>query len=222
MKWTKVPSKFFLPLAMLLAVGLTSPSDASRKHRYQTEENSNQIERQTERLRRIMIPLLKVTNQRMSLDDVRITILDDAAINAGAGGGGRYFVTTGLLRQANDDRLRGVLAHEIAHQDLHHPTKAQVVGVGIGIGAAILEQIFPSAATVAPLAGAVIGSSYTRPMELEADRHAVTLLRRAGYSEHVMIDTLDWLLRQQGDTGGGVMATHPATSERIKALQALR
>jgi len=222
MKWTKVRPKVFLPLAMLLAVGLASPGDASRKYRYQAGENSNQFESQTERLRRIMIPLLRVTNQRMSLDDVRITIIDEPAINAGAGGGGRYLVTTGLLRRANDDRLRGVLAHEIAHEDLHHPTKAQGVGVGIGIGTAILEQIFPSAATVAPLAGAVIGSSYTRPMELEADRHAVTLLQRTGYSEHIMIDTLDWLLRQQGDTGGGLLATHPATSARIKALQSLR
>ena len=59
-------------------------------------------------------------------------------------------------------------------------------------------------------------------MELEADRHAVMLLQRAGYSKNTMVDTLAWLMRRNGDTGGGVMATHPATSERIKALQSLR
>lgn len=220
MKRTHLTAKFFL--ALVLAIGLASPSDASRKYRHQTRDHSRHLDRDSERLRRIMIPLLRVTDQRMSIEDVRITIVDDPAINAGAGGGGKYFVTTGLLRRASDDRLRGVLAHEIAHEDLHHPTRVQAIGAGIGIGAAILEQIFPSAAPVAPLAGAVIGTSYTRPMEIEADRHAVTLLRRAGYSEHIMIDTLDWLLRQQGDTGGGFLATHPATSERIRALQNLR
>jgi Zn-dependent protease with chaperone function len=36
------------------------------------------------------------------------------------------------------------------------------------------------------------------------------------------INTLAWLMRQHGDSGGGIFATHPATSERIQALQNLR
>jgi len=37
-----------------------------------------------------------------------------------------------------------------------------------------------------------------------------------------MINTLAWLMQRNGDTGGGMFATHPATSERIQALQAVR
>jgi Zn-dependent protease with chaperone function len=37
-----------------------------------------------------------------------------------------------------------------------------------------------------------------------------------------MTNTLSWLMRRNGDSGGGILATHPATSERIKALQLLR
>jgi predicted Zn-dependent protease len=59
-------------------------------------------------------------------------------------------------------------------------------------------------------------------MELAADRHAITLLQRAGYSKNTMINTLTWLMQRNGDTGGGIFATHPATSERIHALQAMR
>ena len=73
-----------------------------------------------------------------------------------------------------------------------------------------------------PIAGTLISNNYSRPLELQADRHAVTLLRRAGYSKDTMVDTLAWLMRRNGDTGGGIFASHPATSDRIKALQALR
>jgi Zn-dependent protease with chaperone function len=37
-----------------------------------------------------------------------------------------------------------------------------------------------------------------------------------------MINTLGWLMRRNGDSGGGIFATHPATSERIQALRNLR
>jgi len=36
------------------------------------------------------------------------------------------------------------------------------------------------------------------------------------------INTLAWLMRRNGDSGGGIFATHPATSERIQMLQTLR
>jgi Zn-dependent protease with chaperone function len=37
-----------------------------------------------------------------------------------------------------------------------------------------------------------------------------------------MVDALAWLMRRNGDSGGGVLSSHPATSERIQALQSLR
>ncbi len=133
----------------------------------------------------------------------------------------RYIVTTGLLNRATDDQLRGVLAHEIAHEDLGHPTKAQIIGAGLSVGVALLEQLFPGSSSFTPIAGTLISNNYTRPLELEADRHAVTLLERAGYSKRTMVDTLTWLMQRAGNSGGG-LSSHPATSERIQALQSLR
>lgn len=222
MKWTKPHRSFFVPLAVVILIGLASHVDASRRQRAADGESYRHSDRQMDRLNRVMLPLLRVTNQRIPLDEINIAIVDDPAINAAAGGNSQYYVTTGLLNRANDDQLRAVLAHEIAHEDLRHPAKAQVVGVGVGLGAALLEQFFPGAATVAPIAGTLISNSYTRPLELEADRHAVTLLQRAGYPKRIMVETLAWLMRHNGDTGGGFLATHPATSARIKALQSLR
>jgi predicted Zn-dependent protease len=209
--------------AGLLALLLVAPPAYSfRTDRSSREVNSARLEQQMDRVRRVMLPLLRVTNHRLPVDDIRVSILDNSEINAASGGDGQYYVTRALLSQANDDELRGVLAHEIAHEDLGHPARAQMVGAGVGMGVALLEQFFPGSSALAPLAGSLITNNYTRPMELEADRHAVTLLERAGYSKQTMIDTLSWLARQNGDSGGGFLSSHPATSERIQALRAVR
>lgn len=211
-----------LPLCAALLLILAADAGGFRKDRSLREEGYSRGQAQVYRLRRIMQPLLRVTNRRLDSEQIRVSIVDDPAINAASGGNGQYYVTTGLLNRATDEELRGVLAHEIAHEDLGHPAKAQVVGVGVGLGAALLEQIFPGSSTLTPIAGTLISSSYTRPMELQADRHAVTLLERAGYSKQTMIDTLTWLVRLNGDSGGGILSTHPATSERIRALRSMR
>jgi predicted Zn-dependent protease len=178
--------------------------------------------RYLERLRRIMIPLLRDTNHPERMNQVSVKVVADPNINAGSAGGGQFLVTSGLLEKANDEELRGVLAHEIAHDDLGHPAKMQLVGEGLGLGAALLENVFPGAAQIAPIAGTLIASSYSRPQELEADRHAVTILRRAGYSKDVMIHTLTWIMQVEGNSGGGFLSTHPATDERIRALKRLK
>ncbi len=174
-----------------------------------------------ERLRRVMIPLLRATDHPGRMNQIRIKIVSDPSINAGSAGEGQFVLTTGLLEKANDEELRGVLAHEIAHDDLGHPAKMQLVGAGLGLGVALLENLFPASAQVAPIASTLIASSYSRPQELEADRHAVTILRRAGYSKEVMIHTLAWIMRVEGNSGGGFLSTHPATDERIRALRRL-
>ncbi len=212
-----------LLLLLGLLIVLPSPNaDALRNDRRAGERDQSRSEQQMARLRQVMLPLLQATDRRIAVEEVRLTIVDEAAINAASAGNGQFYVTTGLLRQASDDQLRGVLAHEIAHEDLGHPTKAQIVGVGVGLGAALLEKVFPGSAAIAPIAGTIVTGHYSRPMELAADRHAIKLLQRAGYSKRTMVNALNWLLQLNGDSGGGIFATHPATSERIQALQAIR
>jgi Zn-dependent protease with chaperone function len=218
----KRQSKFIGSLVVAALLTATPETQAFRKTRAQQPEISTLAEQQLDRLRYIMVPLLRVTNRRMPLQEIRVSIIDDPAINAASAGNGRYYLTTGLLNLATDDQLRGVLAHEIAHEDLGHPAKAQVVGTGVGLGVALLEQLFPGSSSVTPIAGTLISGSYARPLELEADRHAVLLLQRAGYSRETMADTLAWLMRRNGNNGGGILSTHPATSERIQALRSLR
>jgi predicted Zn-dependent protease len=114
------------------------------------------------------------------------------------------------------------LAHEIAHQDLGHVAKAQVLGAGLNILAAGLQQMFPAAGALAPVAGELVARGYGRTEEYAADRHGVDILRRAGYSKDTMLNSLNWIRRVSGDSGGGFLATHPALDDRIATIQKLR
>jgi len=210
---------FLVILIAVLAIGASNVP--ARALRDRGRASSDDGRRDYERLRRIMIPLIRASNHAGRTNEVSVRVVNDPSINAGSAGGGEFVVTTGLLRQANDEHLRGVLAHEIAHDDLGHPAKMQVLGVGLNLGAVLLERLIPGSGNFAPIAGNLIASSYSRPQELEADRHAVTILRRAGYDKNVMIRALNWIMRVEGNSGGGFLSTHPATDERIRALQRL-
>ena len=217
-------------IAVLILAGVTTgcavESGSSRKPTPQQTprpSTSRPLDaRQTERVQRVMVPLLRATNNPRRLNGIRVRVIDDPNINAANAGGGEFLVTTGLLAKANDEHLRGVLAHEIAHDDLGHVARAQTLGTGLNIGVILLEQLIPGSSAVTPIAGALIANSYSRSEELEADRHGVEILRRAGYSKEVMIDTLTWLMRVSGgERGGGFLSTHPGTEARIDALRKL-
>lgn len=174
---------------------------------------------QAERLKRIMVPLIQVADNKRPLNQVKVGIVEDDHVNAGSAGEGQYIVTTGLLRKANDQQLAGVLAHEVAHDDLGHVAKAQRLGTGLAIGMVILDQIIPGSGQLTPVAGTLIARAYGRNEEYQADAHGAELLKRAGYSPKVMEETLTWLLNTEGGSGGGFFASHPATDDRIAALR---
>lgn len=177
---------------------------------------------QAERLQRIWTPLLRAMNHPLQPNQVKVGIMDDPHINAANAGGGQFYVTTGLLQKANDDQLQAVLAHETAHQDLGHVAKAQALGAGLNIGMVILDQIIPGSGALTPIAGQLIASRYSRNEEYAADRHGAELLQKIGKSKQQMIDTLNWLMQTEGSSKAGFFATHPATGDRIEALQRMR
>jgi len=176
----------------------------------------------SERLRRVMMPLIQAMDRPCRLDQTKIGIINQNEINAANAGSCQFYVTMGLLRRASDDQLRGVLAHELAHQDLGHVAKAQVLGATINALSAGLQQLSPLAGVVAPIAGELAARSYGRNEEFSADKHGVDILRRAGYSKEVMVESLAWIRRISGDQGGGFLSTHPELNDRIATIQRLR
>ena len=178
---------------------------------------------QVQRLQRIMLPIIQNMDNKLPLNQIKVHVWDDPHINAANGGGGEFYVTTGLLQKANDDHLRAILAHEAAHADLGHVAKQQTLGAGLQIGAALLDQLLPGSSVITPIAGQLIAAHYGRGEEREADAHGVAILRRAGYDgKSQMTGALNWLTQVEGDSGGGFFATHPATADRIQAVQNLQ
>ncbi len=228
----KSMKQFYLTPVAILATVLSAcviadgaaPRPESRNDDRRQPANTRQIDsRQAERFYRIMTPLLKNMDRPKSPKDVRIGIIDEADINAANAGGGEFYVTTGLLEKASDEQLRGIMAHEIAHDDLGHVAKAQGLGVGLNLGVILLEQLIPGSSAVTPIAGSLIARGYSRNEEYAADRHGVEILRRAGYSKDVLINALNWVSRSSGGGGGGgFLSTHPATEDRIAQLEKLR
>lgn len=211
---------FCAGIVTMVAIAAISPAAyAQRDYDQRSAQSRNATE--LRRVESLMAPLIRVADHPDRFAQINLQIIDDVKVNAGTSGGGQFLVTTGLLRQFNDAELRGVLAHEIAHEDLGHVVKQQLVNVGLSIGAALLERVFPGSGNLAPVAGNIIAATYSRPQELAADRHAVTILQRAGYSKQTMIEALTRILDVEGNSGGGFLSTHPATDERIRALQQL-
>jgi putative metalloprotease len=175
---------------------------------------------QAQRVYRVMAPLLAAMEKPKSPRDVYIGIIDDPVVNAANAGGGHFYVTTGLLEKASEEQLRGILAHEVAHDDLGHVAKLQTLGAGLGLGVVLLEQLLPGSSAVTPLAGNLIARGYSRREEYAADRHGVTILNRAGYRKDVLINALNWVSRSSKGVGG-FLSTHPDTEDRIDELKKL-
>ena len=176
---------------------------------------------QAERLKAVMVPLLAKMDKPLDPHQVSISFWDDPNINAANAGGGRFIVTRGLLEKANDEQLRGVMAHEVAHEDKGHVTELQTIGAGVGIASVLLDQISPLAGAIVPVAGdMLIAKPHGRQAEYEADAHAVTILRRSGLDgKAIMTNTLTWLKQTAGSSKGGFFATHPGTDDRIQKVQ---
>jgi Zn-dependent protease with chaperone function len=200
--------------------GSASPPQTSRRAPAPTPRKVDGA--QAQRLQRVMVPLIRAMNNPLPLEKVKVGIIDDEQINAANAGGGEFYVTRGLLEKANDQQLAGVLAHEIAHDDLHHVAKAQTLGAGLNIGMVILDQIFPGSGAITPIAGQLIARRYSQKEEYSADQHGADLLQKAGMPRAVMADTLAWLIQESGGSSGGFFATHPATADRIEALRRAR
>lgn len=144
-------------------------------------------------------------------------VVRDNSINAFATMGGFVYLHTGLIKTAdNEAELASVIAHEIGHivgrhsiTQLRNTALAQGLLSAAGLDTKTWVQLAVNLAYNLP---------NSRKDELEADRLGLNNLAEAGYAAKAMISLMG-KLPQQGGSTPTILSTHPATSDRILALQ---
>lgn len=140
--------------------------------------------------------------------------------------GGKIYVHTGLLKFAShQNELAGVMAHEIAHASMRHPTKSMSRALG---AEQMTQMLFRDTqgkfrALALNLTTGGLLTRYGRQEEREADDLGYQILKRAGYPTDGLLKFLRKL--QSLERGGGsslsFLSSHPPTPERIARLEAL-
>jgi predicted Zn-dependent protease len=160
-------------------------------------------------------------------------VLDSAEVNAFACPGGTILITRGMLRSVRtEDELAAVLAHEVAHinhrDGIEAISKSRWTEALTIIGTEAVKTYGSS--DVARLTGIFEGSiddvfktlvvnGYGRGQEEDADRTSLGYLSRAGYDPHALESFLSRLTATGQGASGGILKTHPATSDRLDVVR---
>ena len=147
----------------------------------------------------------------------KFQVVESDSVNAFATAGGYVYVTTALLKTAdNEAELASVLGHEIGHIARRHLIKqmretaiAGSVATAAGVDRNQAVQLGVELALRRP---------NSRKDEYEADSSGLKTLGRAGYAQSAMVSFMEKLLKQGGSTPT-FLSTHPATKSRIARLR---
>jgi beta-barrel assembly-enhancing protease len=148
--------------------------------------------------------------------DYTFQVVEDSALNAFATMGGYVYVTTGLLKAAdNEAQLASVLGHEMGHIAAKHALK-HMREAALTQGALTAAGLNSNAAVNIGVELA-INRPNSRQDEYEADERGLATLTRAGYAPGAMVAFMQKLLNQRSVPT--FLSTHPATGDRITRLE---
>ena len=163
--------------------------------------------------------------QRRNIPFSYTVLQNEKVLNAFAAPGGPVFVTTKLLETTtNDAELAYVLGHETGHIEMRHVVKAaqksQAVGIGAGIGAAILGQVLGggrNANIIGGLAGMGVQlyqKGFSRSEESQADAYGVSAMSRLGFDPRAAVSMLGRLGGGPDGIVGRALSDHPDSRKR--------
>lgn len=144
-------------------------------------------------------------------------VVNNKDINAFATMGGFVYINSGLIAQAdNEAQLASVLGHEIGHiaarhalQQMRQQAIAQGLAAAAGLDRNTLVNLGVKVALQLP---------NSRKDEFQADQLGLESVKAAGYAPSAMVAFMEKLLKV-GGSAPTFLSNHPATSDRIKALQ---
>ena len=169
-------------------------------------------------LRKITNSILKSTKIQHRDDflwELKI-IENDSVLNAFCTPGGYIYVFTGLIKYLDsEDQLAGVLGHEIAHADLRHSTAQLTKNYGIRI---ILNLVLGNSSFLGNAAGNLLGLTFSRNDETEADLKSVAYLMDTEYDPR---GVAHFFQKIEGSESLGMLqflSTHPNPENRVEKI----
>jgi predicted Zn-dependent protease len=153
-------------------------------------------------------------------------VIQSREINGFSLPGGHVYITSALLKLANDDELASVLAHEIGHIVARHSLKTLKQKQEYDDIARSLGELTGVAGDLARDLGVALGeivaqgflTVHTRDEEREADFLGVRGMARAGFDPQGMVTMFQKLQRiEERDASllGTLFSDHPDAQERI-------
>jgi len=154
-------------------------------------------------------------------------VIQSREINGFSLPGGHVYVTTALLKLANENELASVLAHEVGHVVARHSLRtlkksqeydeiAKSLGELTGIAGDVGRDL---GVALGQIIGAGLLTIHTRDEEREADFLGVRTMPAAGFDPQGMITMFQKLQRleeQNSNLLGSLFSDHPDAEERIE------
>lgn len=184
-------------------------------------------------LAQLTAPLIAAADGRYRY---HIVVSDDPELNAFALPGGYVVINSGLILKAdNANEVLGVLAHELSHVSEQHGVRNIIGGAGLYVVLqGLIGDVSGVLAVVANAAPLLLHQSYSRGFERAADQKGFELLQRAQLDPRGMISFFtkviaeekqqlekikDEQARELMQDSMGFLSSHPATADRITALE---
>jgi Zn-dependent protease with chaperone function len=168
--------------------------------------------------------LLAPLEAQLSLrNKLRVRVINSKVVNAIALPGDEVLLFKGLIDfTQGPNEVAGVLAHEMGHQKLEHPTRLVIreSGTAFLIGL-VMGDIFGGSAISIAGTGLLV-TAFSRDAEAAADAEAVTLMRNAGLDVAPFGTFFRRLNSEKGDGEIPIpfLRTHPPSAERAKLIAA--
>ncbi len=193
----------------------------------------NQDQERLAQLNRIMNDIAAVSH----LPDLpyEVMLLEHQMANAFALPGGKFVFFSGLYDPKNglvrdEDELAFVMAHEIAHVNARHSTRAMTRAMPINLlllGGMIYADLKDKEDLQLILGGAfvlhegLLMTKYSRRDEREADEVGLMYMARAGYNPEAAVRVWERVAADESRLMKNVsfLSTHPPSSERARLLR---
>ncbi|WP_435229128.1 M48 family metallopeptidase [Pseudopelagicola sp. nBUS_20] len=181
-----------------------------------------------------LLPLIHEMAKALGIPRIRVFIYENPTINGLAAPDGRIFITRGFYNNyrtghVSVGEIASVIAHELGHVALGHSRRRMIDFSGQNALrtalAMMLSRFLPGIGNIiANSAMSLLMARLSRSDEYEADSYAAALLTKSGIGtepQKSLFVKLDALTQSNAGVVPAWFASHPKTSDRIKAIQDL-